>query len=608
MLLEDMTRRTWERYERADRLYREHPTRYRLRLALLIAESFVIGTLLLGVVAFLVGICIAHPVKDFQLIIFLVINTALSVLTYYRIITDRPWEEFPLLKEADFPELFRAVRETAAAMRAPRVDEIRLAPAEFDAFVTSSFALLPGLRRHILVIGYPLLCAMSERAFRGVLAHELGHIVHHDLVWSGLVAHVLTFWDATQLGVFTWALGPWKKWFFLRFDILLTPSRRAAESAADRVIAERFGADTLRQTLCQLAVREEDADSGAIFVPILRHEAAEHVPASNLFREAVRRPLAPEEVRKRLAAALRRVEPVTEEHPSIRERLDTDDVASLIAPATAAPDAFEHFAGHGHVIDKLVNDWCRDGLADSERELRERAEVAARELADRPADDALDDDSALHVADNLLALDRKDDAEALLRKVFAAHPGFVAVEAAILSSDLERAADPAARDRIVARLEQLLRLRPVLVFTLNDPLIGCYLEQGRTDRVKEFLDLRAGGAKAVQKATSAPLRPTDEIIPYHLTPGETETILAATDHKLVCAIYAVSRQYPGTGLTDDWLVICRRKWIFTFKSYNEALTTMDDALPFRCVLGNKQLLRRLDTLGIKPVPVPRKAQ
>ena len=82
----DMTRKEWERWERAESSFRAHPRLYRLRLGLLFFEGVVVGIFLLAVVALLVTVCIINPGESIQLIVFLVLNLCYTAKEYITIL------------------------------------------------------------------------------------------------------------------------------------------------------------------------------------------------------------------------------------------------------------------------------------------------------------------------------------------------------------------------------------------------------------------------------------------------------------------------------------------------------------------------------------------
>ncbi|MFD6418330.1 M48 family metalloprotease [Streptomyces sp. NPDC060194] len=88
--------------------------------------------------------------------------------------------------EADQPELWAVVRETAAAV-GTRGPVSLVLTAEVNAAVAEESrlgGLLPGRRR--MEIGIPLLTGLGEAQLRAVIAHEFGHYANSDTRLAGL--------------------------------------------------------------------------------------------------------------------------------------------------------------------------------------------------------------------------------------------------------------------------------------------------------------------------------------------------------------------------------------------------------------------------------------
>ena len=56
-MFDGITRREWDRWERAERCFREHPKFDRFKLALLFAEGVAVGLSVFAVIALLVAMC-----------------------------------------------------------------------------------------------------------------------------------------------------------------------------------------------------------------------------------------------------------------------------------------------------------------------------------------------------------------------------------------------------------------------------------------------------------------------------------------------------------------------------------------------------------------------
>jgi heat shock protein HtpX len=85
------------------------------------------------------------------------------------------------LEASSQPRLVALVEEEARAMGEDPPDEI-YATMEVNAAVTQV-----GRRRRVMIVGLPLMHVVSERGFRGVVAHELGHYAGGDTRLGGWI-------------------------------------------------------------------------------------------------------------------------------------------------------------------------------------------------------------------------------------------------------------------------------------------------------------------------------------------------------------------------------------------------------------------------------------
>ena len=604
-MFENVTRKEWERWEGAERSFRAHPALYRLRLAALFAEGVLAGVLLLAVVAFLVAACVIAPARHVRLIVFLVLNLFYSAKTYLSILSNRPWSGLPELCAEEWPRLHELVRETAAAVGAPRIHRVFLDPGAFNASVSVAFPLVPGLRRNVLMLGYPLLASLGPRALRGVLAHELGHVAHRDLVHGGALLHVRAFWISVQLGVFTWAMGPWRRSYLRRIDRLMSPLERERELAADRAAAELFGVDALRETLVALELRGPDADLGKILDPLVRAggfgQPGGPSPGAAI-REALRREIPADKARRRLARALRSIVPPSAEHPPLAVRAGTADPADLVPFANAPQDALETVFGAADALDGAVLAFLGPLCEEAGEGARDERENSERRLAALPDDDA-SPDSVIERIGILRDLGRREDAEALLRAGRAAHPDNAALEAIELSDALAEADTAEEGAPLARRLEALVETDPMMRLWAEDPLFTHYLEVGAVDSIKALLDLRQHGEKTLRRRLNAKLRPTDDLRAAPLSETVRSDLALAFAGNSVREVYAVLRAYEGTGTSSCFLVVRWRPLADSSRllpAFNEAFETVV------VLAGTRALFRRFAELGIEPIPVPKR--
>jgi Zn-dependent protease with chaperone function len=189
--------------------------------------------------------------------------------------------------EADQPAVWTTVREAAAAAgTAP--PEFLWIDSRFNASVFEQARWL-GLRsgpRH-LVIGAPLLVALSPIELDAVLAHEFGHFAHGDTRLlpvimrgrAGLAGALRTasFFTTNSVSNGRWLLNlQWMvvrlvRAYAVRFLTVTQGISRAQEYAADRISAKLCGRDTAAALIAELPAyqaayrhfRERFADAAA---------------------------------------------------------------------------------------------------------------------------------------------------------------------------------------------------------------------------------------------------------------------------------------------------------------------------------------------------------
>lgn len=591
----------WTRRERAENLFRKHPACYRVLLAALFAEGLLMLLLLLAIVGGLVFLFARAPHRHIGLGVFLLLNLIYTIIALRRQLADRPWNGLPELPEADWPRLHALVRETAAAVGAPPVAAIHLDPGVFNASVSTACPLFPPLRRHVLVLGYPLLAALGPRGLRALLAHELGHIAHRDTLRTGALRHLETFWSSFQLGVFTALLAFWRNSWFQRLDRALSPLERESETAADRSIAQTFGLDALRELLVTLDLRAPDSSLGEILPPLVRapDPSAPPSPAAAI-RAALRRPLPPDLALRRLSRALRSIVPPTEEHPPLSVRAQTTNPADLLPFAAAPQDALETLFGSPAALDAPVDEALRpalDSIAEYDRNNQERlAALDAFPPFPSPA-------TAYWRIDLLRLLGRTEEADRAQTEALATWPANPFVESRPLLDAIIDAPSPEAAAPAAARLETLLAAEPFLRDDAAAPLLAHYLEIGDAARAKALLALLQRTEKRYLRRILAKLRPSDDLVPMPLGEAERARIAALFAGKGVREVYAIWRRYGDTTVVTAFFVV--RTGFVASPFHYSLLGVFGQAITV--LSGTRALFRRFAQLGIAPIPVPKKA-
>jgi Zn-dependent protease with chaperone function len=239
-----------------------------------------------------------------------------------------PPEGIPVLR-TDAPDLYSEIDAIGKKLKAPPVHEI-LVTSEFNAALVQHPKLgIMGCQRNFFILGLPLMMALSPQQFRGVLAHEYGHLSGEDgklaawiyrmrLSWSRLVASLE---ESDHWGkVFFVRFFKWYAPFFSRYSMALAQEQ---EYQADRASAMIAGASPAASALvnCELWSRFLSEE----FWPCV-HQLADRKadPPETVFKTmalAFRKGLPKDRGRQWLEAAMAEKTDSMDTHPCLKDRL-----------------------------------------------------------------------------------------------------------------------------------------------------------------------------------------------------------------------------------------------------------------------------------------------
>ena len=171
-----------------------NPGGYRFRVALLASLGYVyllvLVVLLLGIVAFV----LYYARLNAAVIKILWIPLVLVGLVLRALWVTIPEPDGKKLEQNEAPELFELIREISTALNGPKAHHV-LVSDEFNASIVQipQFGMFGWLRNY-LVVGLPLMRALSPEEFRSVLAHEFGHLSGKHGSFSGWIYRVRQTW------------------------------------------------------------------------------------------------------------------------------------------------------------------------------------------------------------------------------------------------------------------------------------------------------------------------------------------------------------------------------------------------------------------------------
>ncbi|MCP5200144.1 MAG: M48 family metalloprotease [Gammaproteobacteria bacterium] len=498
--------------ERAERLVAASPRAYKLRLALLAALGYgVVFGLLFTLVALVAGSLWAAVSSTVFLILLikqkLVIVLGLLVFTLVRAL----WVRFEapqgyLLTRQRCPTLYAEVDSLAGALGAPRIHRIVLGE-DFNAAIAQTPRLgIFGWPRNTLILGLPLLLALSPEQARAVLAHEFGHLSGRHCRFNGWIYRVRVTWDRVMQafdhssGFGAGLLRRFFDWYAPSFSAYSFALARANEYEADAIAARLASPAAAAAALARTAVLAPAAQQ-AYWAPLVaraEHEPEpESSPYAGLARFFAAPPLDEAALADRLASALRVETGHGDTHPALADRLDALDLAvpALDTPATSAAAAWL-----GATCAAVIADFDQAWLAQNAAAWRQRYAQASEARATLAAIDARAVDT---LADGELwqraALNEHfaagRDALPLYRDYQARCPGDRDADFAIGRLLLERddEAGLAALERATDKLELV---QPACELAWN------YLvERGRKSAARAWRDRAERHADLVQAAT-----------------------------------------------------------------------------------------------------------
>lgn len=308
----------------------DHPGGPSLTGRALLSVAFLLGfyVLALGVVAALVAVNVATIAVAGRVYAHMVIATLVVAFAVFRGIffinrSGGAVDAGVAVDERSQPELVGLVRSVAEDMRTEPPARIHLVP-EVNAGVRETGGLL-GLRRgeRVMVIGVPLIEALTVDQLRGVVAHELGHYAGGDTRVSGLTyrAGASIGRTITNVGDDTW-LGRLFDAYGRMYLRISQRVRRQQELTADAASVRLAGRENHMTALRRTEV------SGHAFDHFLRRYLAplwaRGCDAENAFegyRALLADPSRQEELASLEVAVQEHITDPYDSHPALAERL-----------------------------------------------------------------------------------------------------------------------------------------------------------------------------------------------------------------------------------------------------------------------------------------------
>lgn len=525
----------WEELvRRLEPVARANPRGYRARVAALGALGYAyIGFVVLILVAAIVAIGFAALASA-----AIIAKLALPLIVLIALIGRSLWVSLPEpegipLSRKRAPELFALIDEVRKQLKAPRIHRLVVDPDLNAAIVQRPRFGTFGPSQNYLVLGLPLLRALSVDEFRAVLAHELGHVSANHGRFLGWIYRLRQTWvrllDALE------EQEHWGAFVFRRFFSWYAPYFNAysfALARADEYVADSAAVDaTDRRTTAralvdiELAARELDR---RFWPKVFEGVERQVTPPRSAFRAMADQLPVREgaDVQTWVKEALAAPTGLADTHPALRDRLaalEYDEGAALALltdDRSDGPDAAEELLTEalGEIERQLDEDWhmsvARRWAA--EHEARKAARARLAELEERRDPDELEER-----ADLTAQLDGVTAAAPLFRELVAAQPQNPLAHWALAQVCL----DEDRKEKALEHLEVLLE-RPGWVLQAVPVATALARELGRTEDIRRYeakADEEAERLDAAQRERAS-VEGGDQVAPHGLPDDAVEAI------------------------------------------------------------------------------------
>jgi Zn-dependent protease with chaperone function len=278
------------------------------------------------------------------------------------------------LSEAGARELFRLIEDLRREIGAPRIHRV-LVDGALNACVAQIPRLGPlGPARNYLVVGLPLLQALSPDEFRAVVAHELGHVSRRHGRFSAWIYRIRQTWARlleTLEADRHWLFRRFFRWYSPYFSACTFVLAREHEYEADAAAAETAGRGVAASALARLAL--VDRYLGERYWPAIYAEAeAVASPTGRPFAglaDAFRSAGTADGLARFCRSVQTEETGTADTHPCLSDRLRALGVESSVAlrdaQLPAAVSAATRFLGeaHGPLVERFDEEWL-DGISD----------------------------------------------------------------------------------------------------------------------------------------------------------------------------------------------------------------------------------------------------
>lgn len=451
--------------------------------------------------------------------------------------------------ERNLPELARFVTEIGAEVGGPKEYEILLTEDLNASIVQYPRLGILGYYKNYVLIGAPLLMIASAEEFKGVLAHEFGHLKETHGVWAIKINRNREVWlqimgnleEKKHWGAFLFKR--FFKWYLPKLDEYSLSMYREHEFEADRESVrvagkEAFGGFQLKYDIYAGRISE------AFWRETFRKMQTCPEPESGVFEELdrfVKIPVEKAYQKKVIAGALKAQNDDSSTHPSRKERLDAAgyDPASFELKESGAADLLLG-AHKGEILKRLSESW-RQEIAPYWEYKYEQYQQLQEDLEELK--EAEKTENSLLIAARILGeLDREEESLEKYEELLDMNPENL--EAMFSKGEILISRDNTGEEGKVL-LDRVMELDGEYSYLGTKLVYDYLLKQGRKEDARSYRDIGMSEAKRLEEAVEerevVSLR--DTFAPHGLSEEQLEIIVdQLKDRERLKEVYLVRKE------------------------------------------------------------------
>lgn len=330
--------------EKLEDYAKENPKGYEWRVAALgaLGYGYFLGLFFLFIILpiLLVGLVIAVPQLlwillkfGIKIVLFLIVALFGFLKVFWDVLgafwTKIPAPEGTEIFRADAPKLFEKVEQICEFLKSPRPNHILLIE-DFNAAVITvpRFGLFG--KKVYLLIGLPLMQAITPEQFEAVLAHEIGHISGKHSRFSTWAYRLKETWgrfvasQEAEGNNLSFLYASFLNWYIPYFNAYSFVLCRRQEREADEFAVQYVGAKPLGEALINLEIKTRHL-SQKFWKDVLDEAANDKTPPKELFTRMAMAFRETDKIQdlKNLSKAVAINTDYNDSHPSLAERLKT---------------------------------------------------------------------------------------------------------------------------------------------------------------------------------------------------------------------------------------------------------------------------------------------